>query len=312
MNSSKPWPSLFGAAEWHHDVACQYGGVAQLSFVKALASELTTAPRPELDACVGREDKSCGLYADFHLGCWGHSIAAGLLFRALVRDPPVVDNHAPRVPPSPVFMTNEELRTDYAALFVADDQLVIEHVVAADCAPEVVDVKVNEQHRLSAKLCHAGGGPTCAGGWIGPRGTLVNIFHTAGAPKHSGLHFVGEPCGQAISLEFAISNGTRSVRSGYRVRLLFVHSYEHFGNFTTRLEVLGTTHVRELSGRWETRTSIPSAEVIAYLPASVKGKRIRLTIQAPESGTASDHKIAITGLRVLEIEDKEEGFLGNS
>ena len=135
----------------------------------------------------------------------------------------------------------------------------------------------------------------------------MNAFHVSGASKHSGLHFVGEPCGQEATLKFVIPNATRPVSSGYRVRLVFLHSYEHFGNFTIRLEAAdarGTgviqTQVKELSGLWTTRTSVPSPEVIAHLPASARGKPLRLTITAPRSGSRDSSGIAITGLRVLD------------
>ena len=335
------WPNIFGAAEWHHDVACRYGGVAQLSLPTALAAELAASPAGgALDACVRHEirkgeNQSCGLYAGFHLGCWGHRVAAGLLYRALARDPAdgafAADERerasagGARAPASPAFLSADELRADFDALFVADDQMVVQHVAAAHCVPELALVPEKDRkelcdqgvlvhdcsdvrYRLPDGACQAAAGAfgsaaaACAGGWIGPRGTFVNVFHTAGGtPKHAGVHFVGAPCGQQIALDFVIANATRAV-SGYRVRLLFVHSYESFGNFTTRVKVAGEpgAHVRELSGRWAQRTSVPSAEVIANLPASAKGKPIRVTVQAAARGNASDHKIAITGLRVLE------------
>ena len=114
---------------------------------------------------------------------------------------------------------------------------------------------------------------------------------------------IGKPCGQRVSLDFRIPNATRAVHGGYRVRLMFLHSYEHFGNFTTRLEVAETGLVKHkrLSGAWTSRTSVPSPEVIATLPVSAKGRRLRLSITAPWKGASGDSKIAITGLRVLEL-----------
>ena len=145
----------------------------------------------------------------------------------------------------------------------------------------------------------------CRGGWIGPRGVVVNEFHAAASPRHPGLRLVGDACGQSATLEFRVPVATRrsvndSRGGGYVVWLLFVHSYEHFGNFSTTLEVVAEPsssssspemppprQTTQLSGRWGQHISVPSPEVIGRLGTAMRGKLLRLVITAPASGSAS-------------------------
>ena len=308
-NASSSWPPLFGAADVHHRVACVYG-LGHLCMVTALAAELSDATMPVLDECVKHktygDDESCGLFSGVHLADFAHETAASLAFYALTRTTTSAVVARP-FPPSPIFMSEAELLADFAAVFVSDNDYLIDEVVIAQCPPNVKRTPQHEfvlkNHELPVAACEKGEPVSCDGGWVGPRGFVLNAMHTTQSPKHAGLHFIGKPCGQRVSLDFRIPNATRAVHGGYRVRLMFLHSYEHFGNFTTRLEVAETGLVKHkrLSGAWTSRTSVPSPEVIATLPVSAKGRRLRLSITAPWKGASGDSKIAITGLRVLEL-----------
>ena len=167
------WPPLFGAADWHGVVACHYA-VTQLSMVTAIAAELTAGNEslvgPILKECVKHGHttpiEECGQHSDFHMARWGHETAASLLYYSLTREDRNSDDRArvsSRIPPSPIFSADFQM-----ALFVADDQNLLDLLVSAQCANRGGlagnDVASNPKYKLASTICQAAPSPSCNGG----------------------------------------------------------------------------------------------------------------------------------------------------
>ena len=249
------------------------------------------------------------LLSGVHLADFAHETAASLVYHAVTRQ--TSGGLARAFPASPVFMSEAELLRDFAAVFVSDNDFLIDDVVTAECLTNPKRTAhhdfVLKNHELPAEACEAGEAVKCDGGWTGPRGFVLNAFHTTQSPKHSGLHFVGQPCGQRASrsiFEYQTRRGRCEPDIGANSCFCTRTST---GNCTSRLEVMDADSERARQAQTSERPVGLSHERAQprsdrHLAGQRQGTAAAPDHPAPRSGTGATSKIAITGLRVLEAE----------